>query len=347
MYASTFSTVSSSTTNLLLLPWLIRSLEIAYADLLERSMFDGNGARWYAQQHPMNIKYIKHCTTRKLYQWTGLEAFRGEVADTENEISMGLLRSPREVEVKLLCRGHVSTAVLPCDGNSELTRQDSHKNLPVYNTYRKAIAGVFNNLMSTEGLSWRDNYHASNLDKVVAISLAREEPLCPGQLPTFEESIIARTSHFDQGCSPVDAHVPSHQSAVLEASHCRSLELPPPYSTLGAPAEDEHPVHIPHDGDSRATSSATPCLSQRSTCPTGVKVECPLCHMYFTKSNLPRHNRTHGQKYLIACPERHCVSTFTRQNNLDKHMRRKHPKFPLGRRGAYKGRRGSPQATLS
>ena len=47
--------------------------------------------------------------TKPLRKHRGIEAFRGQVIDIENQLRNGLLQNPRDVEVLLLLSGKVST----------------------------------------------------------------------------------------------------------------------------------------------------------------------------------------------------------------------------------------------
>ena len=47
--------------------------------------------------------------TQPLRKHRGLEAFRDQVIDIENQLRNGLLQDPRDVEVLLLLSGKVST----------------------------------------------------------------------------------------------------------------------------------------------------------------------------------------------------------------------------------------------
>lgn len=62
-----------------------------------------------AQNRAPIVEHMIMTITQPLRKHRGLEAFRDQVIDIENQLRNGLLQDPRDVEVLLLLSGKVST----------------------------------------------------------------------------------------------------------------------------------------------------------------------------------------------------------------------------------------------
>ena len=84
-------------------------LVLAYAHISKRNstLLPGHFT-WYARQKEQNVQNLVESLIRPLLSARGIEALFDLILDAEFQIHMGLLRSPREVEVFLLYGAKVS-----------------------------------------------------------------------------------------------------------------------------------------------------------------------------------------------------------------------------------------------
>ena len=189
-------------------------------------------------------------------------------------------------------------------------------------------------------MTWRDPFYITDLNRVLAISLEIDKsqqkaaqislhrhttPISPKQRisgPTWSKSLEKSRALIESSSSSstwnVESSTLSSQRAVSDSS------TDSPDSTIS-------PLSLP-----------SPLSSIETTC-------CDVCGQVFRgllqdrMSNLKRHIRTrHESVDHFGCPVIGCNSTFNRQDNLNKHIRKAHPGLGLlRRRGLIKSRRSS------
>ena len=95
------------------------------------------------------------------------------------------------------------------------------------------------------------------------------------------------------------------------------------------------------------TLAASP-WSQPSSSSNDGKSQCAQCDGLFLKSNLSRHVSTIHQPRTenFVCRNSFCASTFTRQDNLEKHMRKMHGEVTPIKQHASKRRKLSRAESL-
>ena len=192
-------------------------------------------------------------------------------------------------------------------------------------------------------MGWRYRFYIADLNKVLAISLeidksqqraaqiplhGQSTPISPKQWlcdSTWSKPLDEKRALIESPSSPsawdVESSTASSQSA---ASH---FSTDSPDSTIS-------PLSLP-----------CPLSSIDTTC-------CGVCGQVFTGllqdriSNLKRHTRTKHQNIVgFKCLVAECDSIFNRQDNLNKHMRKAHPKWGwFGRRELERSRRSSARS---
>ena len=199
--------------------------------------------------------------------------------------------------------------------------------------------------MSSARPRWRDDHYmvyASNVCNMTGHGMR-----CSVRLPTYEASTKAEPdASFSTKnlASPELAAVPfssSEEDKLFLGKTARNgvFATPPPdyAESMRAPIDLEMETPpVP-----RNNLPLSPPSSHTSPYPDSDNSLCPLCEQRFTKTNIRRHMRTaHPTRRVedIPCPVPTCGSTFhsARSDNLKKHMRRKHGKPSLKRRGASK-----------
>ena len=184
-------------------------------------------------------------------------------------------------------------------------------------------------------MDWRDPFYITDLNKVLAISLEIDK----------RQQSAARVSLHGQ-TTPISPerwlHSSSWSRPLVESppsSFARDLESPTDSSQSAAShrsADSPDSIYSP-------LSLPSPFSSSIDT------TSCEVCGQVFRGllqdriSNLKRHIRTrHESIDFFDCPVNGCDSTFNRQDNLNKHIRKTHPRSGLlRRRRLTKSRRSS------
>lgn len=305
---------------------------IEYAGILERSAKYPTHLPWYAQNHVTYVEEMSKTIIHPLQQCDGIEALHDAIHYTAKELGHGSLRSIREVEVSLMSNGK-SSCLSP----------------QIYKKYLNTVASLCDHAMQAAGPHWRDRYHATDIDVVLA-------------------SVVEMDNS-----QRLDHRVPHHQrSTTIDAipdtkliCHDKNISTPSPWTTKNQPLNGSSPSTVtsptltPTTGSSPATQSSpktSPASSFSASSPSSSSsadiTRCPLCPALFTGSardrgsNLRRHMRTtrdHGNEVGLLCTVRGCGAVLSRSDNLGKHVRTVHPGVRsemLRRAGARKRRRG-------
>ena len=207
----------------------------------------------------------------------------------------------------------------------------------VYERFLNDVAAVCDNNMQEAPMAWRDPFYITDLNKVLAISLEIDKsqqkaaqlslhghtaPISPKRRlcdPTWSKSLEKSKGLIDSSSSSpiwnVESSTSSSQRAVSDSS-------------TDSPDSTFSPLSLPSPLSSIDTTQ----------CDCGQVFRGLLQDRM---SNLKRHIRTRHQSIdYFGCPVIRCDSTFNRQDNLNKHLRKAHPELGLsGRRGLTKSRR--------
>lgn len=241
----------------------------------------------------------------------------------------GLLQNIREVEI-----------MLKLDGKSRF----GVTSRPTYNEYCSWVTCLCDTMMQDLNPNWRNEYHATELDKVLAtfVELSNQRhradvtdnplKLClkmpaPGRMVSqFNESPISPSSGttlLTPGPSPLESVAWSFSGSSMSGDNIAtwtpvSSPLPPPV---------ELPVDPPPDptqflrGYSEASPPSAPLQSYEDNL-----MRCGLCNEPFKGSpqnqrrNLKRHWETrHNHNRNHFCPEPDCHEAFPRSDYLKKH----------------------------
>ena len=190
-------------------------------------------------------------------------------------------------------------------------------------------------------MNWRDPFYITDLDKVLAISLeidkihqraarvslhGQNTPISPKQW--LRDS--TRSKPLDENRALIESP-PSSSAWDLESSTVSSQSAAS-HSSTDSPDSIYSPLSLPSPPSSSIDTTS-----------------CEVCGQEFKGllqdriSNLKRHIRTrHESIDYFECPVVGCDSTFNRQDNLNKHIRKTHPRSGLlRRRRLTKSRRSS------
>ena len=210
----------------------------------------------------------------------------------------------------------------------------------VYERFLQDVAAVCDRNMQKAPMGWRDPFYIADLDKVLAISIEIDrnqqratQVSLHGQVIPISPKQWLRDSTWPKPLEEKGALIesPSSSSAWDLESSTVSSQSAASHFSADSPDSIFSPLSLP-----------SPLSSIDTT-------RCEVCGQPFTgllqdrMSNLKRHIRTkHQSSDDFECPVDECDSTFNRQDNLNKHMRKAHPKWVLyGRRGLARSRRSS------
>ena len=188
-------------------------------------------------------------------------------------------------------------------------------------------------------MNWRDPFYITDLNKVLAISL---------EIDKAEQS-GARVSLHGQ-TTPISPKQWLHKSICSKVlvENRALIEIPPSSSAwdLESPTDSFQSAASHSSADS--PNSIYSSLSLPSPLSSSIDTtSCEVCGQVFRGqdriSNSKRHFRTiHESIDFFECPVNGCDSTFNRQDNLNKHIRKTHPRSGLLRqRRLTKSRRSS------
>ena len=186
----------------------------------------------------------------------------------------------------------------------------------------------------------RYRFYTADLDKVLAISLEIDKSQQrAARIPLHGQSTPISTKQWlwdSTWSKPLDEkraliESPSSPSAWDVESSTASSQSDASHFSTDSPDSTISPLSLP-----------CPLSSIDTTC-------CGECGQVFTGllqdriSNLKRHTRTKHQSVVgFKCLVAECDSIFNRQDNLNKHMRKAHPKWGwFGRRELERSRRSS------
>lgn len=189
-------------------------------------------------------------------------------------------------------------------------------------------------------MGWRDPFYIADLNKVLAISLEIDRrQQRAAQVPLHGQSTpISPKQRMCDSSWPK----PLEEKRALIESPSSSSAWDLESSTVSSQSAASHFSADSPDSTFSPLSLPSPLSSIDTTC-------CEVCGQVFTgllqdrMSNLKRHIRTkHQSSDDLECPVEDCDSTFNRQDNLNKHMRKAHPKWEyFGRRGLARSRRST------
>lgn len=205
--------------------------------------------------------------------------------------------------------------------------------MPMHKHYRQIISSVCDQPMLSMGPNWRAHHHAIASDKIMAISISSFS------LPTYEEAAACTFKPKRTRYEPYST--PSTSSDASTHTLANSLSSSATPASPSALTEDTDYAIFPEgykvDNLTEDTFSASP-RSQSPPSSKDGKGQCAQCNGVFLKSNLNRHVNTVHQPRPenILCRNSSCASTFTRQDNLEKHMRKKHGEVTPNKQGVSK-----------
>lgn len=210
----------------------------------------------------------------------------------------------------------------------------------VYERFLEDVASVCDKNMQKAPMGWRDPFYITDLNKVLAISLEIDK----SQQRAAQVSLHGQSTPISPKqrlCDPSWSKPSEEKRALIESPSSSSVwDLES--STVSSQSAASHFSTDSPDSSFSPLSLPSPLSSIDTTC-------CDVCGQVFTgllqdrMSNLKRHIRSkHENIDDFQCPVIECDSTFNRQDNLNKHMRKAHPKLGLfGRRRLARSRRPS------
>ena len=190
-------------------------------------------------------------------------------------------------------------------------------------------------------MAWRDPFYITDLNKVLAMFLEIDK----------SQQTAARISLYVQRtpispkrrlCRPTWSKSLAKKSALIESTSSSSIG-----NVEDSPISSHRAVA---DSSTDSPDSIFSPLSLPSPLSSSTDTSsCEVCGQVFRgllqdrMSNLKRHIRTrHESIDYFECPLIGCDSTFNRQDNLNKHIRKTHPRLGLlRRRRLTKSRRSS------
>ena len=210
----------------------------------------------------------------------------------------------------------------------------------VYESFLEDVAAVCDKNMQKAPIGWRDPFYVTDLNNVLAISLEidkSQQRAAQVSLHGLTTPISPKRSLYDSTWSK-----PLEEKRALIESPFLSSAWDLESSTVSSQSAASHISTNSPDPTFSPLSLPSPLSSIDTT-------YCEVCGQAFTgllqdrMSNLKRHIRTkHESIDDFHCPVIGCDSTFNRQDNLNKHMRKAHPKWRLfGRRGLARSKRSS------
>ena len=189
-------------------------------------------------------------------------------------------------------------------------------------------------------MAWRDPFYITDLNKVLAMFLEIDKSQ---QTAARISLYVQRTpiSPKRQLCRPTWSKSLEKKSALIESTSSSSIG-----NVEDSPVSSRRAV-----ADSSTDSPDSICSPLSLPSPLSSSTDtssCEVCGQVFRgllqdrMSNLKRHIRTrHESIDYFECPVVGCDSTFNRQDNLNKHIRKMHPRLGLLRRRRLTKRRRS------
>ena len=189
-------------------------------------------------------------------------------------------------------------------------------------------------------MAWRDPFYITDLNKVLAISLEIDK----SQQKAAQTSLRGHTTPIrpkQRFCGSTWSKSLEKSRALIEPSSSSSVWNVESSTLSSQSAVSDSSTDSP-DSTFSPLSLPSPLSSIDTTC-------CEVCGQVFRglmqdrMSNLKRHIRSrHENIDHFECPAIKCDSTFNRQDNVNKHIRKTHPGLGLlGRRRLTKSRRSS------
>ena len=181
-------------------------------------------------------------------------------------------------------------------------------------------------------MAWRDPFFITDLNKVLAMFLEidKSQQTAARKPPYVQRTPISPKRRL---CRPTWSKSLEKRSALIESTSSSSTGNveDSPLSSHRAVADSS--IDSP-DSILSPLSLPSPLSSSTDTS------SCEVCGQVFRgllhqdrMSNLKRHIRTrHESIDHFECPVMGCDSTFNRQDNLNKHIRKTHPRMGLLRR---------------
>ena len=192
-------------------------------------------------------------------------------------------------------------------------------------------------------MGWRDPFYIADLNKVLAISLEIDKSQQrAAQVPLHGQSTPISPKQW--GCDSTWSKPLDEKRALI-----KSPSSPSVWDMEGSTASSQSAAsHFSTDSPDSTVSPLSlpsPLSSIDTTC-------CGVCGQVFTGllqdriSNLKRHTKTKHESIVgFKCLVAECDSIFNRQDNLNKHMRKAHPKWGwFGRRELGRNRRSSARS---
>ena len=197
--------------------------------------------------------------------------------------------------------------------------------------------------MQKAPLGWRDPFYITDLNKVLAISMEIDK----SQQRAAQVSMHGQSTPISPkpGLCNSTWSKPLDEKRVLIKSPSSPSVWDMERSTASSESAASHFSIDSSDSTVSPLSLPSPLSSVDTLC-------CAECGQAFTgllqdrMSNLKRHTKTKHQSIArFKCLVAECDSDFNRQDNLNKHMRKAHPKWGwFGRRDLESSRRFSARS---
>ena len=195
----------------------------------------------------------------------------------------------------------------------------------IHQKFYEAVTKACNNAMSPARPTWRQLYHATNLDLILAISSEIDKHQ---EFTTFNDwpnaDVLAEINHtLAHKCSPTSSDLTKDEEILDSASSITSPTFLTCSSRITAPSSIlTSPMTVYAEQSSPSSST------QVSEAYNGGVIRCE-CGEEFegssNASNFQRHRRyslAHVPSASFGCPD--CGARFTRSDNLGKHIRKTH-----------------------
>ena len=201
----------------------------------------------------------------------------------------------------------------------------------VYERFLGDVAAVCDKNMQEAPENWRDPFYIADLNGVLAISLEIDKT----QQRAARVSLHGQTTPV----SPKHRLRESTWSEPLDENRL-FIESPPSSSAWDLESATDSSQSVASHKSADSPDSIYSPLSLPSPISSSIDTTfCKVCGQVFRGlhqdriSNLKRHIRTRHENFdSFDCPVNGCNSTFNRQDNLNKHIRKTHPRSGLLRR---------------
>ncbi|MCJ1462069.1 hypothetical protein MMC07_000669 [Pseudocyphellaria aurata] len=281
--------------------------EIEFFGLCERNAVRLQQLSWDDKAPSENLQMITTHVIDPLMRWEGVNDFRDQIINSKDFLHRGLLRNPRELELKLAFDGRLS-----------------HPSATSYNEYRTRVASYCDDVMLQSNSSWRHYYYYKDLDTVLAIFHKQQIKINTGysRVNPRPRLSIAPTLGIQQPLqhqSPLSAR---SDGSSYSTSSFFTVSTPSTFpGSSGSPSDeynvitatDIYPSYSPVELPAPDSSLDLPPATAKDTL-----LRCDDCNTSFSGNirnrirNLRRHMETqHDKRSRHSCPELDSVVTIS------------------------------------